>query len=402
MGHRKADVVAAALNSVATLVSRSEDASELVEAIARTGEAAISRFEQVLDLTETEAHIAVGSVPYTSYHGETRYRDSALYREVDESFGFRVTRWHGRSPVQAVASITSKRISVRRARELRQVLELPSNERSISGIADGAAGDAMLAVDSTHADRQRVHGRFVRQPSVREIEILTAQACHASAGQRGLLTAKRWGRARHGGDMEFSELACLAAFRDVLGLELPSHRNFSHREQATIEGSVRVMHEEFCIVCDFPEVLKLDEQNRPHCSDGPSHRWRDGWALYHWHGTRVPQAWIEDQVSLTAAFALTVRNTELRRAALEIVGWHNVLRALNGKIVAEDPDPQHGRLVDVTLPGRRYPSRFLHVHCATGREFAVGIPRRYRTVKGAHAWLTGLPTRKLKFPTVRT
>jgi hypothetical protein len=52
------------------------------------------------------------------------------------------------------------------------------------------------------------------------------------------------------------------------------------------------------------------------------------------------------------------------------------------------------------------PQRELFKQCVLavqyGREFAVGIPRRYRTVKGAHAWLTGLPTRKFKFPTVRT
>jgi hypothetical protein len=61
---------------------------------------------------------------------------------------------------------------------------------------------------------------------------------------------------------------------------------------------------------------------------------------------------------------------------MEIVGWHNVLRELNGRIVAEDPDPQHGRLVDVRLPGRssRQLTRFLHVQCATRREFAVSSP----------------------------
>ena len=184
-----------------------------------------------------------------------------------------------------------------------------------------------------------------------DVEILIAQACHAVAGQDGLKAAKRWDRVKQGGSSDFSELACLTAFRDVLGLSLPAHEDFAHWEQAAIEGSMRVMHDEFCIVCDFPEVLKLDDRGLPHCEDGPSHRWRDGWALYHWHGTRVPQAWIEDKASLTAAFALTVRNTELRRAAMEIVGWHNVLRELNGWVVAEDPDPERGRLVDVRLPG---------------------------------------------------
>ena len=147
--------------------------------------------------------------------------------------------------------------------------------------------------------RKALEGDLARQPSVSDVEILMAQACHAVAGQDGLKAAKRWDRVKQGGYSEFSELACLTAFRDVLGLSLPAHEDFAPWEQAAIEGSMRVMHDEFCIVCDFPEVLKLDDRGLPHCEDGPSHRWRDGWALYHWHGARVPQAWIEDKASLT-------------------------------------------------------------------------------------------------------
>lgn len=385
------DVIAAALERMATIISFGAETSEVVDAAAQEHVSAASAFQGIVDLTETETHIAVGSEAYTSsYSARTYYRDSPLYREVSASFGFWQPQWHGRSVIQAVSTITSRRISVRRARELRRAL----------GRSNGT--QSRCETTHRHGDGGSADSSLCLQPTLREIEILIAEACHASAGFKGLMAAKGWGSVRHGGDAEFSQIGRLTAFRDVLGLELPSYDSFGHWEQAAIEGGMRVMHNEFCIICDFPEILKLDEQNRPHCENGPSHRWRDGWALYHWHGTRVPQAWIEDKASLDPAFALTIHNTELRRAALEIVGWHNVLRELKGKVIAEDPDPQHGRLVDVKLPGLRYPARFLHIQCATRREFAVGIPRRYRSIKSAHAWLTGLPTRKFKFPTVRT
>jgi hypothetical protein len=83
---------------------------------------------------------------------------------------------------------------------------------------------------------------------------------------------------RHDIEVEHREVVELAAFRDVLGLKLPAHKKLAQWEQFVIEGGMHVMHEEFCIVFDFPEIMRSDERNRPHCADGPSHRWRDGWA----------------------------------------------------------------------------------------------------------------------------
>jgi hypothetical protein len=396
----KSGTIETVLRWMTSVVSEGEFPSEPVDATEPMDRLVSSKFGLIFDLTETETHVAAGSEPRQTYGGKTYFRGSPLFDEVRQSFSF-AWWWLEQSPIRAVASITSRRISVRRARELRLALEAV-NDAQLIGDATNGTPNNVTAADAMSAAGRSAHSRFARRPTVGEIELLAAQACHAAAGQLGLTMARKWRSALQGGDTELPSLATLAAFRDVLGIELPSHGNFAHWEQAAIEAAIRVMHQDFCIVCDFPEVLRLDEQDRPHCADGPSHRWRDGWALYHWHGTRVPQAWIEDKASLTAAFALTIHNTDLRRAALEIVGWHNVLRQLNGRIVAEDVDPQHGKLVDVWLPGLRNPSRFLHVQCGTGREFAVCIPRRFRTVKGAHAWLTGLPTRKFKFPAVRT
>lgn len=187
----------------------------------------------------------------------------------------------------------------------------------------------------------------------------------------------------------------LTSFRDVIGLNLPQHAAYQAWEDAARHGGFRIMHKEFCLVCDFPEILKKDEQNRPHCENGPSHRWRDGWSLYHWHGVHIPQEWIEDKASLTAQIALTWPNIEQRRAACEIIGWAKVLQQLNARVIDEDGDPEIGTLLEVELPDSG-PERFLQVQCGTGRTFAIPVPRDQETAIAANAWTFGLSAEDLK------
>jgi hypothetical protein len=191
-----------------------------------------------------------------------------------------------------------------------------------------------------------------------------------------------------GGNMWAGYDCYLTACRDILGLELREHAAYAHWEQAAIHGGFRVMHEEFCIISDFPESIRIDDQNRAHCENGPSHRWRDGWSLYHWHGVRIPAEWIEDKAALTPQIALTWRNVEQRRAACEILGWAKILSALDAKTIHSDADPQIGSVVEVTIPdiGRE---RFLRVLCGTGREFALPVPPTIKTAIEAQAWTYG-------------
>jgi hypothetical protein len=57
---------------------------------------------------------------------------------------------------------------------------------------------------------------------------------------------------------------------------------------------------------------------RLHCPDGPAVRWSDGYGLYFWHGVRLPRRIVESQ-DVRAIHRL--RNTEVRRAAIERLGW---------------------------------------------------------------------------------
>lgn len=211
-------------------------------------------------------------------------------------------------------------------------------------------------------------------------------ACGDLAGDLGLACSRRWYSNYHGGAYWAGYDSYLTAMRDIIGLRLPEYEKYATWERCAIAAPFRVVHDEFCIISDFPEILKVDDENRPHCETGPSHRWRDGWALYHWHGVSIPAEWIEDRKNLTARTALTWPNIEQRRAACEIIGWDRILSELKARVIDEDDDPQVGTLVEVSLPDAG-DERFLRVVCGTGRRFALPVPKTVKSAVEAHATL---------------
>jgi len=227
------------------------------------------------------------------------------------------------------------------------------------------------------------------------------EVCKKLAGKKGITEAKQWSNVYQGGAYWAQYDVYLTAMRDVIGLRLPEHENYKYWEEAAIHGTFRVMHEKFCIVSDFPQVLKIDDQNQAHSQNGPSHRWSDGWSLYHWHGVSVPEHWIMDTKSLSAKEAITWQNIEQRRAACEILGWAKILAELDAKVIDTDGDPEIGELLEVTLPDIGT-EKFLRVKCGTGREFALPVPPDMKTALQANAWTFGMDTNEFVIPEVRT
>ena len=206
-----------------------------------------------------------------------------------------------------------------------------------------------------------------------------------------LRCSQRWWNVYQGGNMWAGYDCYSTASRDILGLKLESHDKYEAWEECVVHGGFRVLHEDFCMVSDFPEILLKDEQNRPHCENGPSHKWRDGWSLYHWHGVSIPEAWIMDKKTLTAKDALNWENLEQRRAACEILGWAAIVKELNFKTINEDKNPQIGKLIEVDLPDSGK-DRFLMVQCGTKREFVLSVPptsveKGIKTALNAWNWL---------------
>lgn len=201
----------------------------------------------------------------------------------------------------------------------------------------------------------------------------------------------------------------LAAFRDVLGLDLPEHKKFKHYEDAARHGGFRVMHEEFCIVSDFPEFIKIDDGNRPHCENGPSHKWRDGWALYHWHGVKVPKEWILNSEKLTAIEVLKTEDVEQRAAGCEIVGWEKIEKELGAKIINDSGSDDIGKLIEMQLPELSNSGLFLKAWCPRNGWIYEGVPHvsdvdqlPIDTALKAQAWRIGDRQDEYVHPTVRT
>lgn len=161
------------------------------------------------------------------------------------------------------------------------------------------------------------------------------------------------------------------------------------------------VYDDVAFLQDPPVSIKFDDQDRLHSETGPAIEYSDGYAVYAWHGVRVPSEWILKPESLDAKTALTWENIEERRCACEIVGWARILKELDAKTIDEDVDPTIGTLVEVDLPdiGRE---RFLRVLCGTGREFALPVPPDVNTALAANEWTYDLEPGELRGLEVRT
>jgi ribosomal protein S18 acetylase RimI-like enzyme len=95
-------------------------------------------------------------------------------------------------------------------------------------------------------------------------------------------------------------------------------------------------------VSDFPEIVGRDEANRPHREDGPHLKWRDGWALFAVHGTKVPADVIEHPELLTVARIDDERNAEVRRVMVERYDRERYVRDAGFAVLDEEKPNARG------------------------------------------------------------
>jgi hypothetical protein len=224
----------------------------------------------------------------------------------------------------------------------------------------------------------------------------------------GLECAAQSWRMWAGGNQWSSHDAFLSFFQDVAQLPL-DYSAYAHWRTLATRSGPRIVHPDFCMISDRPEILTVDNQNRPHSETGPFCRWRDGSALYSFHGARVPAAWIERKASINPADVIAHENVEIRAAGAALIGWPKMLSVLNAKVVHDSGSADIGQLIEVTLPGLDQPGRFLKATCPRNGQIVEGVPhisdidnRPIDTAQAAQAWRVGLTQTEYRHPEIRT
>lgn len=159
-----------------------------------------------------------------------------------------------------------------------------------------------------------------------------------------------------------------------------------------------------CVMAERPAVVRTEPlpetrrgERRLHCPDGPAVRFADGCALFALHGTPVP-AWVLTDPAVERIHR--ERNVEVRRCAIERIGWDAYLRQARLALVARCADPGNpgADLCLYDLPGHGWgpAARVLVVVNGSAepdgqhRRYGLGVPARIDDPVAAAAWSYGL------------
>jgi hypothetical protein len=96
-----------------------------------------------------------------------------------------------------------------------------------------------------------------------------------------------------------------------------------------------------CVISERPVALHTeawgdDGEVRSHRADGPATRYSDGWDVYAWHGAQVP-SWVVTDPNVQRIEREA--NVEVRRCAIEHLGWASYIDQAGLHLIASAPDP---------------------------------------------------------------
>ncbi|MGH8907318.1 MAG: DUF6745 domain-containing protein [Egibacteraceae bacterium] len=244
-------------------------------------------------------------------------------------------------------------------------IRLRLRRRAAARVADQVHSRVVTRLNSPVADRI---WSAVREEAGEEVAI---QGLHSLGGPRevGRLAAhavlEAAGEDRHRGLMQVARAAgCWWPFRSV------------------------------AVLTERPVRLCLDSDGRLHAADGPAIVYPDGWAIWAWHGVRVPGWVICAPRRLTVAHIQAQRGIDVRRVMIERYGVQRYMRDAGARKVSSD---EYGTLWRCPLLGDE-PLVMVEVVNATPepdgsfRNYWLRVPPDLRTPREAVAWTFGVDT----------
>lgn len=272
--------------------------------------------------------------------------------------------------------------------------------------ATRVATDAMdAATDAATNAATRAATDVATNAATKQWRALAASFVGERYADAALNASKKWTAVYQGGNMWAAWDCYLTACRDVLGLRLPSHDAYAYWEQAAINGGFRWMHPKFCLVSDFPQILRVNSRNQPHAEFGPSHRWRDGFSIWHLNGVRVEQWMAESHPDdLDARRVLQIENVDQRREVIRRMGSERLVAQLEAKVLDVETREVGGRYELLAIDmNHGEPWRFLKmVNQSIGAVHVEAVPRQCETVRHAINWRASQDINRDWFPSQLT
>jgi hypothetical protein len=164
-----------------------------------------------------------------------------------------------------------------------------------------------------------------------------------------------------------------------------------------------------CVISERPvavhtEVWGDDGEVRLHCASAPAVRYADGWNMYAWHGTQVPYWVVMDpnvqRITLEA-------NAEVRRCAIEHIGWASYIDQAGLRLVASAPDPGNPGSQLLLYDMRKETRVLLAVNGSVERDghrrrYGLTVPGFFEDPIDAAGWTYGLSAEQYSLLVRRT
>jgi hypothetical protein len=159
-----------------------------------------------------------------------------------------------------------------------------------------------------------------------------------------------------------------------------------------------------CVIAERPLAIRTEpvpgsqhDELRLHSDDSPAVVYADGWAVHMVHGFRVP-AWVIEEP--TAERIAAERNIEVRRCAIERLGWPAFIEQARLTLVSQADDPGNPeavlQLYDLPYDTWGAPTRLLVAtngsveRDGTRRQYGLRVPPWFTDPVDAAAWTYGL------------
>lgn len=219
--------------------------------------------------------------------------------------------------------------------------------------------------------------------------------------KEALLCSQKWYSSAQGGNVWGGWCAHLCFWRDVMGLgERPelkeTYERFAVWETLTRLTHWRWMSPDFCMVSEKPIKLVVELRSGvcvPHCLDGPTHEYADGWKIHHIDGVRVPEHVVMEPDKITLEEIASEKNAEIRRVMRTRYGEGRYLKDTGAKLLCVDYESARKgaapRALMLDNTGQRW---LVGTDGSTGRVYYMCIPENEKevtTCQEAHNLLCG-------------